>query len=70
MPSTVIRRFVYEPASRELTIEFVTGRRYLYTDVPDEEVQAFRAAFSKGSYFNRNIRDCYEFRELAGTGGR
>lgn len=67
MPSTVIRRFFYLPASRELSIEFVTGRRYLYFDVPADEVQAFRAAFSKGSYFNRNIRDCYEFRELAET---
>jgi KTSC domain len=67
MPSTVIRRFVYVPASRELTIEFVTGRRYLYHDVPDNEVQAFRAAFSKGSYFNSNIRDRYEFRELASS---
>lgn len=70
MPSTVIRRFFYVPDSRELTIEFVTGRRYLYLDVPADEVQAFRSAFSKGSYFNRNIRDCYRFRELAGTGDR
>lgn len=70
MPSTVIRRFFYVPDSRELTIEFVTGRRYLYLDVPADEVQAFRSAFSKGSYFNRKIRDRYRFRELAGTGDR
>ena len=68
MPSTVIRRFFYVPASQELTVEFVTGRRYLYLDVPNEEAQAFRAAFSKGSYFNRKIRDCYECRELPGSG--
>ena len=68
MPSTVIRRFFYVPASRELTVEFVTGRRYLYFDVPADEVEAFRAAFSKGSHFNRKIRERYEFRELAGTG--
>ena len=70
MPSTVIRRFFYVPDSRELTIEFVTGRRYLYLDVPADEVQAFRSAFSKGSYFSRKIRDRYRFRELAGTGDR
>ena len=69
MPSTVIRRFMYAPETRELTIEFVTGRRYVYFSVPADEVQAFRSASSKGSYFNRNIRDCYEFRELAGTRG-
>ena len=64
MPSTVIRRFLYVPETRELTIEFVTGRRYLYSDVPDKDVQAFRAAFSKGVHFNRHIRDRFHCREM------
>ena len=59
MPSTVIRRFDYRPETRELEILFTTGRRYVYLDVPQEEVQRFRAAFAKGSYFNREIRDRY-----------
>lgn len=67
MPSTVIRRFDYAPGRRELTVEFVSGRRYLYLDVPPEEADEFRAAFSKGTYFNRHIRDNYRFRELART---
>ncbi|WP_395622944.1 KTSC domain-containing protein [Sphingomonas daechungensis] len=37
---------------------------YLYSDVPDEDVQAFRAAFSKGVHFNRHIRDRFRCREL------
>ena len=65
MPSTVIRRFDYSPEREELTIEFVTGRRYLYSGVPSEEAEAMRAAFAKGVYFNRKIRDRYPFRELA-----
>jgi hypothetical protein len=65
MPSNVIRRFEYRPESRELEVLFVTGRRYIYADVPPEEAQAFRAAFSKGSYFNRHIRDRFAHRELA-----
>jgi lysyl-tRNA synthetase class 2 len=64
MPSTVIRRFTYSPDSEELTIEFVTGRRYVYSAVPEEEVQAMREAFSKGVYFNKHIRDRYAYREL------
>lgn len=64
MPSTVIRRFNYAPDLRELTIEFVSGRRYVYSDVPLEEAESMRAAFSKGSYFNRKIRDTYRCREL------
>jgi hypothetical protein len=50
--------------SRELEVLFVTGRRYLYADVPPEAAAAFRAAFSKGSHFNRHIRDRYRCREL------
>jgi len=69
MPSTVIRRVDYAPERRELTVEFVTGRRYLYLDVPIAEVTGMRAAFSKGAYFNRRIRDRYKFLELS-PGGR
>lgn len=64
MPSTVIRRFDYSAELYELTVEFVTGRRYLYSHVPADEVERMRGAFAKGSYFNRNIRDRYPYREL------
>ena len=65
MPSTVIRRFMYVPETRELTIEFVTGRRYVYSEVEPAVVDDLRAASSKGAHFNRHIRDCFPFRELA-----
>lgn len=64
MPSTVIRAFEYSPELQELTVEFVTGRRYLYSGVPPGEVERMRRAFAKGSYFNRNIRDRYRYRLL------
>jgi len=31
-------------------------------------VQAFRAAFSKGTYFNRHIRDRFPCREIHSVG--
>ena len=65
MPSTVIRRFDYSPERRELTVEFVTGRRYVYLDVPTAEATGMRSAFAKGIYFNRRIRDRYKWIELA-----
>ena len=68
MPSTVIQRFDYRPDTRELVITFTTGRRYLYSQVPEEAVDRFRAAFSKGSHFNRHIRDRYRYKELAEQG--
>ena len=67
MPSTVIRGFDYAPERRELLIEFTTGRRYVYADVPEEEVKAMRAAFSKGRYFNAHIRDRFKCREIVSS---
>jgi len=64
MPSTVIRWFDYRPETRELEVLFVTGRRYVYSDVPPEEAQRFREAFSRGRHFNAYIRDNYLCREL------
>lgn len=64
MPSSVIRSFSYSPERRELTIEFVTGRHYVYSNVPQREARALREASSKGRYFNAHIRDHYDFREL------
>jgi hypothetical protein len=64
MPSTVIRRFVYDQNEHQLWVEFTTGRRYVYSDVPDEVATAFRLAFSKGVYFNTRIRDNFPYREV------
>jgi hypothetical protein len=64
MPSTVIKRFDYEPGARELLVTFTTGRRYIYSKVPPEAVECFRQATSKGRHFNAHIRDSYAYREL------
>lgn len=64
MPSSVIRDFAYDAETRSLAIEFTTGRRYRYDGVPPEVVEAMRAARSKGSHFNRNIRDRYPHTRL------
>ena len=61
MPSTAIGKIGYDPAARQLFVDFVTnGRRYVYLDVPPETASAFRTAFSKGAFFNTEIRDRYE----------
>jgi hypothetical protein len=64
MPSTVIRRFVYDQSAGDLWVEFTTGRRYVYSDVPNEVAEAFRGAFAKGVYFNTRIRDRFPHREV------
>jgi hypothetical protein len=64
MPSTVISRFVYDESEQQLWVEFVSGRRYVYSGVPREIADALRSAFAKGVYFNTRIRDRFPHREV------
>jgi hypothetical protein len=63
MPSTVIRSIGYESALSRLTVTFTTGRIYDYFAVPQNTADAFRSSFSKGAYFNENIRDKFPCKE-------
>jgi hypothetical protein len=64
MPSTAIQSLHYQAPSRQLFVTFVTGREYVYDDVPPGIYEAFRAAGSRGRFFNAHIRDHYDFREI------
>ena len=61
MPSTVIHTYEYFPARRELRVVFRSGRCYRYHEVPEEIHAELSKAFSKGEFFNRNIRDHFDF---------
>ena len=61
MPSSVIRAYAYDPAAHALDVTFVTGRRYIYADVPAAIFAALDRAPSKGGFFNRRIRDRYAY---------
>lgn len=67
MPSTVIRDRHYDAGTARLTVTFVTGRIYVYEDVPPAVAAEFDAAFSKGQFFNARIRDHYRYREITPT---
>jgi len=64
MPSSVIRFFRYSPDRRELKVTFVSGRLYVYDNVPPEVAAAFKEARSKGAFFNHEIRDRYAYRDV------
>jgi hypothetical protein len=64
MPSTAIRSLFYDPAKRQLSVTFVTGRRYVYAAVPPDVFAAFETAESRGAFFNHTIRDRYGCREV------
>lgn len=61
MPSSVIRSFTYDDENHRLDVDFVTGRRYSYFDVPPAIAAGMRRAISKGQYFNRRVRDRFRF---------
>ena len=64
MPSTAIRRYAYRPDLSVLDIEFITGRVYRYFEVPPNVAEGFGRFRSKGGYFNRALRDRFDFVRL------
>ena len=64
MPSTVIDDFEYDAVSEQITVWFKTGRVYVYRGIPEAVFRAFSSAFSRGTFFNKHIRNRYDFREV------
>lgn len=62
--STAIDKIAYNSELRELRVTFKSGRAYIYDDVPIDTYEELLSAESQGAYFNRNIRDTYEYREV------
>jgi len=60
--SSVIRGAWYLPERRQLDLLFASGRRYVYSNVPMAVAEAFRDAFSKGRYYNAEIRNRFPCR--------
>lgn len=65
MPSSVVKNIDYENEHSRLTVTFTSGRVYEYYMVPATVAAAFRMAISKGTFFNKCIRDVYVCREVA-----
>ena len=61
MPSTVFRRWHYDSDAQTLDVTFTSGRRYRYLEVPEKVAAGLAMAGSKGSFFNRQIRDIFAF---------
>jgi lysyl-tRNA synthetase class 2 len=65
MPSTAVEHVGYDETAGELYVTFVGGGAYTYYEVPKRVYNAFRAAPSKGQFFNAWIKDRYDFRRHA-----
>ena len=64
MPSAVIRDFSYDEARNELTVNFRSGKVYVYGLVPASVAAAFAVAPSPGAFFNEAVRDRYAYRQV------
>ncbi len=68
MPSSVVQSIDYEFVHSRLTVTFTSGRTYEYYMVPAAIASAFKSALSKGTFFNKRIRDKYICREISRAG--
>jgi hypothetical protein len=55
----------YSPTQATLEVEFKHGAIYQYLDVPADVFDAFIAADSKGTFFNRAVKDCYSHQRVS-----
>lgn len=57
--SSAIAAVGYDPTTRNMKIQFVAGHSYNFCDVPEGIFEGLLKSWSKGSYYNDNIRDRY-----------
>lgn len=65
LESTLLASASYDGRRRLLNVEFQSGERYRYFQVPSACYEGLLQANSKGSYFNRNIRNCFPYQHLS-----
>lgn len=61
--SSLIRSVTYD-ADATLIVHFRSGAVYRYFTVPRTTLEAFLAATSKGTYFNRYIRNGFPYQRV------
>jgi len=64
MPSTAIKSFSYNSKDKRLRVVFISGTVYDYLEVPQKIYGEMKAAFSKGTFLNQNIKPNYSFEKV------
>ncbi|MCP4419675.1 MAG: KTSC domain-containing protein [Chloroflexi bacterium] len=59
--SSMISAFKYDPATKELDVMFNRTGMYRYFDVPQDVIDDFREASSKGSFMRYAIIDMFDY---------
>jgi len=64
MPSTVVAGIKYNPRTRILQVEFVSGSIYEYIKVDEKVYQELKSSSSKGTFLNIHIKGNYDFKKI------
>ena len=59
--SSNVAGFCYDKASQVLTVEFKSGSRYNYYDVPENIFDGLKSADSKGKYLHAEVKGYYRY---------
>jgi KTSC domain-containing protein len=62
--STLLASVAYDAGESLLYLGFRDGASYLYFSVPESVHQGLLAADSKGAYFNRQIRNRFQYQRV------
>lgn len=57
--SSTVAAIGYDPAAKQMAVQFKSGGTYVYHSVPQEEYEALMASQSKGQYVHKNIKGKY-----------
>ena len=60
--SSSIEAIGYDPATSELHVRFLSGRTYVYLDVPETLYASLLTAGSIGRHLNHFVRPRFEYR--------
>ena len=63
--SSMIAAIAYDEETETLEVEFASGAIYRYRGIRQDAFEDFRAAPSKGRFFNAQIRDAYPWEKVA-----
>ena len=66
--SSMLASIGYSPDRSRLELEFRDGALSCFFDVPEAYFQELMTADSKGTYFNRNIRNRFPYQLLTAAG--
>jgi hypothetical protein len=62
--SSNLKKTEYDTETKKMLVEFNSGTKYEYTEVPHQVYTQFRLSESQGKFFNSKISKTYKYRKV------